>query len=105
MLGLLAFVLHIFAIYIGAKFAELEYVDIWRCLTVALVGIVAQLLVGLLLSPILIVPVLRLAFGTLVLLIGTGIAAKAVLSCDWRPAWTIAIVASIINALFNWLFT
>lgn len=104
MLGLLGIILHLFAIYIGAQIAPLEYVDIWRCVTVGLVSYVAMLLTGLVLVPLLFVPVISLLVGTAVLLAGTAIAAKVVLSCDWQPAWTIAITVSIAHALFGLLF-
>ncbi|MCB1187066.1 hypothetical protein KDL29_07870 [bacterium] len=101
---MLFFIGHVVMIYIGASIAELEYVDIWRCLVVAIVSFVVMLILGILLSPMLFVPFLSAAFGAAVLFLGTAFAAKMVLSCDWKPAWIIGGTAAVANLIGTLIF-
>ncbi|MEZ5337432.1 MAG: hypothetical protein R3F46_04135 [bacterium] len=101
---MLFFIGHVVMIYIGASFAELEYVDIWRCLVVAIVSFFVMLVLGILLSPLLLVPVLSAVFGSAVLFLGTACAAKMVLSCDWKPAWIIGATAAVANLIGTLIF-
>jgi hypothetical protein len=78
-------------------------VDIWRCIAVALVSWVAMIFVGLLLLPLALIPLVNVFVGSAVLLAGTAIAAKIVLSCDWKPAWIIGATVAVLNALLSWL--
>lgn len=99
------FILHVLAIYIGAQIAQLEYADVWRSLIVALLSYVVMVVVGLLLLPLALVPIINVFFGAIVLGVGTALAAKMVLSCDWQPAWTIGATVAIINLLASWVFS
>lgn len=92
--GLIGFVLHTVAIYVGASMAGLETIDIWRAAVAALVSYVVMILVGLLLAPLVLVPLVNQLLGTAILFLGTAFAAKMVFSCDWKPAWTIGGVAA-----------
>jgi hypothetical protein len=98
-------ILHVLAIYVGAQVAQLEYADVWRCAIVAFLSYLVMVVVGLLLSPLLLVPILNIFFGAIVLGVGTAFAAKMVLSCDWQPAWTIGVTVAIINLLASWVFS
>lgn len=91
--------LHACAIYMGASMAGLETVDFWRAATAAIVSYILMVLVGLLLIPLALVPIINQFVGAAVLLIGTACAAKIVFSCDWKPAWTIGGVAAGLNFL------
>ena len=95
---------HVFVIYIGAQFAELEDVDIWRCVTVAFISYLVMFVLMLLLSPLLLVPFVSSLFGAIVLFAGTAFAAKMVLSCDWQPAWIIGGTAAAANFIGNLIF-
>ena len=99
------FIFHTIAIYIGAQTAQLEYVDVWRCAVVSIVSFVAMIVVGLLLAPLILVPVVNLFLGPIILGIGTAFASKMVLSCDWQPAWTIGITVAVLNLLVGWFFS
>ena len=103
--AIVAFLLHGALIYLGAHFAQLEYVDFWRATVVALISYVVMILVGLLLLPLVLVPGLNVLFGGIVLLVGTACAAKIVLSCDWKAAWTIGVVTAVANTLINYMFS
>jgi hypothetical protein len=98
-------ILHVLAIYIGAQIAQLEYADVWRSVIVALLSYVVMIVVGLLLLPLALVPVINMFFGAIVLGVGTALAAKMVLSCDWQPAWTIGATVAVINFLASWVFS
>ena len=96
------FVFHVLAIYFGTQIAQIEYADIWRCVTIGLISYIAMFLVGLLLLPLILVPVLNMFFGAIVLGLGTAFATKIVLSTDWQPAWTVGITVAVINLLVGW---
>lgn len=104
-MGLIGIILHVIAVYIGAHIAEFESVDIWRSLVIAIVSYIAMFIVALLLFPLILVPVVNIFLGSIVLGAGTAIAAKIVLSCDWKPAWTVGITAAVINLLAVWLLS
>lgn len=103
-MGLLFFIGHVIMIYLGASIAQLEYVDIWRCVVVALISYIVMLVLGLLLSPMLLVPFVATLFGSIVLFAGTAFAAKMVLSCDWNPAWIIGATAAVANFIAGLIF-
>lgn len=102
---IIAFIFHVIAIYFGAQVAQLEYVDVWRCIMVALISYIAMVLVGLVLLPLILVPIVNLFLGPIILGVGTALAAKMVLSCDWQPAWTIGGAVAVLNLLVGWLFS
>ena len=99
MAAIIMVLFHALAVYVGTQFAQLEYVDIWRAATVALLSYIVMFLVGLLLLPLIAVPLLSQLFGLLVLVVGTAFAAKMVLSCDWQPAWIVGGTAGAFHAL------
>ena len=103
-MGLFMMIGHVFVIYLGAHFAELEYVDIWRCLVVALISYIVMFVLMLLLSPLLLIPFVSSLFGAIVLLLGTAFASKMVLSCDWQPAWIIGGTAAAANFIVSLIF-
>lgn len=105
MLGLLLMILHVFAVYIGTQVAQLEYVDIWRSLVVALLSYLLMFILGLLLLPLIAVPVVSKLFGVIVLAVGTALATKMVLACDWKPAWITGSTAGVIYALAAFTFS
>ena len=102
MLGIL---IHVGAVYMGAQIAQLEYADFWRCVVVALVSYVVMFFVGIALFPLILVPLINVFFGAIVLGLGTSIAAKIALGCDWKPAWTVGITAAAANLLFGWILS
>ena len=99
------FIIHVVAIYTGAHIAQLEYIDIWRSVTVALLSYVVMIVVGVLLAPLLLVPIINIFFGALVLGLGTAFAAQMVLSCDWQPAWIIGATVAVVNMLLSWVLS
>ena len=98
------FLLHVLAIYVGSQVAQLEYNDIWRSAIVAILSYIVMVLVAIPLALLVLIPFVNLLVGPLILGIGTSLAAKMVLACDWKPAWTIGITVTVINLLFGFLF-
>ena len=104
--GLLEMALHVMAIYAGCSIAQLEYVDIWRSVFIAFISYVVMLLIAIPLALVLVlVPVLHALIGAVILLLGTAVAAKIVLSVDWKEAWIIAGTAAVVNFLAGWVFS
>jgi hypothetical protein len=99
----LAIFLHVGAVYIGAHLAQLEYIDIWRCILVAICSYVAMIPCAIALALLIFVPVLNVFLGAIILGLGTAIATKVVLSCDWQPAWTVGGTALAFNLLAGWI--
>jgi len=102
---LIGFIFHVLAIYFGAQMAQLEYVDVWRCVVVALISYIAMVVIALPMALLIVVPIVNLFLGPLILGVGTAIAAKIVLSCDWKPAWTVGITVAVLNLLIGWVFS
>ena len=98
-------IFHVLAVYVGAQIAQLEYVDVWRSAVVALISYIVMFIVGLLLIPLIGVPLLGQLFGLVVLVLGTAFASKMVLSCDWQPAWIIGGTAGVLHALIAFVFS
>jgi hypothetical protein len=98
-------IFHVFAVYVGTQVAQLEYVDIWRAIVVALLSYVVMFLVGLVLLPLIAVPLLGELFGVIILTLGTAFASKMVLSCDWKPAWIIGGTAGVLDALATFVLS
>lgn len=96
---------HVAAIYIGAHIAQLENTDIWRAVGIAFLSYLVMVFVGLVLFPLALVPILGLFVDAIILGLGTAIAAKILLSCDWSPAWTIATTAVVAKVLIGLLFS
>lgn len=101
----LLFLIHIGAVYIGVHAAQIEYADIWRSIVVALVSYIVMFFVALLLIPLAFVPFVNLFLGAIILGVGTSLAAKMVLSCDWKPAWIVGITATVVNMIFSWMLS
>src|SRR5688500_4228172 len=97
--GLLMFVFHGFAVYVGTQVAQLEYPDFWRACIVALLSYVVMFVLTLVLLPLAFVPLVNQLLGVAILGLGTAFAAKMVLACDWQPAWIIGATATVLNAL------
>ncbi len=97
--------MHLGAIYIGAHIAGFEHIDIWRSAVIAFLSYIVMAVVGLLLSPLMLVPFLNMFVGAIVLGLGTAVAAKIVLSSDWKPAWTIGITVVVVNFFMSWVFS
>jgi hypothetical protein len=103
---ILAIALHVVAIYAGCSIAQLEYVDIGRSAVIAAISYVVMLLVAIPLGMVLaLVPILRVFIGAAILLLGTTVAAKMVLSVEWKEAWIIGGTAAVANALASWFFS
>jgi hypothetical protein len=105
--------LHVGAIYAGCSIAQLEYVDIWRSVLIAFISYVVMIILSLLLLPLLVGAAMTGALshflgaliGAGILLLGTALAAKVVLSLDWKDSWIIAATAGIVNFLVSWMFS
>lgn len=97
--ALVLVVFHVFAVYVGTHFAQNEHTDVWRSVTVALLSYIVMFVVGLLLLPLIAIPLVSQVFGLIVLTAGTAFAAKMVLSCDWKPAWVVGGTAGFLHAL------
>jgi hypothetical protein len=106
MFFIIGFILHSIAIYIGSSIAQLEHVDIWRSALIALLSYVVMLIIAipvfLLLS---VVPVVRVLAGGVIILLATWVAAKVVLSLDWKQAFPIALTAAVVSLLAGWVFS
>jgi hypothetical protein len=102
---LILIALHVVAIYAGSSIAQLEYVDIWRSIVIAFISYIVMFIIGLAIFPLLAVPVLSALAGAGVLLLGTALASKVVLSLAWKEAWIIAATAGVVNFLASWMFS
>lgn len=105
MVAVLFFILHFFAVHIGVQVAQIEYAEIARSVIIALLSFLVMFLVAIPLAVLIIVPVVNIFLGSIILGTGTAIAAKIVLSCDWKPAWTVGITAAVVNLLAGWLLS
>ncbi len=105
--------LHVGAIYAGCSIAQLEYVDIWRSVLIAFISYIVMILLTLLLMPLLIGAALTgwlsyflsALLGAGILLLGTAMAAKMVLSLDWKESWIIAATAGVVYFFASWMFS
>lgn len=96
---MLLIIFHVGAVYVGALAAQLEYIDIWRAIVVAVISYIVMFLLSLVLLPLIAVPLLGQLMGVVVLTLGSAFAGKMVLACDWKPAWVLGITAGVLDAI------
>ena len=70
----------------------------------ALLSYIAILLVSLALWPFSLVPLVGMFASSLALGIGTAIAAKLVLDCNWQPAAIIGAAVMVMGAISGLMF-
>src|SRR5690606_13595457 len=112
----IGFLINLGAIYFGALAAQLEYVDIWRCALVSFLSYFVMWLLAWLIFPLLAAgsaaggaelihsKLFVVVYRTVVVGVAAALTSKVVLSCDWKPAWTIGGVAGAANAIAALLF-
>lgn len=96
--------LHICAVFIGTKMAQLENVSIWRYIVVTLLSYAVVVIAAFQLILLEIIPFVSLIIVTMVLFAGTAFASKTVLSCNWRQAWMIGGTATAVDMVASMLY-
>jgi hypothetical protein len=102
--GIVGFLVHSGAIYAGAKLSKQDQVHFVNCLVVALVSYATMFLVGLLLAPLTLLPLLGVLVKAAVIWLGTALAAKFVLNLEWKPALSLGAAVAVIQGVLMLVF-
>jgi hypothetical protein len=100
---LLRFLVHMLAMWIGTKVANIEEIDFGRIAVATLVSYVAVALGQMLLGWLTWLPLLGWILASLIWLIGVALAVVAVMGTKWGDAFKVAFTAMIVQFLLSWL--
>lgn len=98
--ALVAFGVHSASVWGGAKAAGIKRAGLSKALMAALLSYAAMLVLSPLFFPLRWIPFLGGLVGALVLALGTAVAAKVVLNCEWKQAQKIGLIAALVNLIF-----
>ncbi len=98
--ALAAYSIHSLTVYGGAKAVGLRRTGVIKAMVAAFLSYLAVLILAPILIPLKLIPLVGSLFGAIVLAVGTAVAAKVVLNCEWKQAQVIGLISAAVNLLF-----